>query len=93
MNFINAKKVKSRKEKIDAKKVEKFISVFNSAIKTIYEEDYGVSLNTGFDKIPMLNYTEFEHAAKLTRKEGWLLTQHEDNYQTISYVLKKLNNP
>lgn len=95
--FINASsvKIKQKKEKIEQRNVEKFIDVFNKYIRkggsfgntTINDTFY---LNDCLDGIPTLNNTEFKLAVKEAKKSGWLLEQQEDNYQTISYSMKKI---
>ena len=89
--FIKSSTVKSKKEKVDKAKIEKFIQKFNAAIKK-GEMDFTDTfvLNNSLDKVPTLNDAELEFAAKMAEKEGWDLRQAEDNYQSTSYYLKKI---
>lgn len=94
MDFIKAEDVKTTKEKIDTDKVDKFISKFNAVIKKGDEEngDGSFSLNNTLDKIPTLNSNEFDYAVGLALQQGWILTQFDDNYQSISYRMAKRNS-
>ena len=93
-NFVKAETVKTKLEKIDSDKVEKFINKFNAVIKKGDEEngDGSFSLNNGLDKIPTLNSNEFDYAVGLALQQGWILTQFDDNYQTTSYKMQKRNS-
>lgn len=91
--FIQAKNAKLPKEKVDEKKVDRFIECFNKAIaKADPEETDGNTyyLNDGLDKIPTLNDAEFQTAANKAKKAGWKLTQADDNYQSTTYTMIKL---
>ena len=90
--FINASEVKLKSESVDESKLEIFIKQFNKFIsaggRSNNSDDF--CLNNGLDSIPTLNDTEFETAVKLAKNEGWVLTRQNDNYQSISYKMRKI---
>jgi len=89
--FINASAVKTKKERINYKKVDNFILKFNKEfLKGENSGDEFFYLNNGLDKIELLNDNEFNYAVKLAKDAGWELTQSDDNYQTTSYQMKKI---
>jgi hypothetical protein len=92
--FVNASKVKPKKNSIDPEKLDFFIDKFNKYIKKggFYKDKSSdvFHLNNSLDKVPTLNKTEFERAKKLAQKQGWELTQDNDNYQTITYRMEKM---
>lgn len=64
--------------------VNYFIDAFNKKlVRGVY------SLNTGLDKISELDEANFEMAKNRAEEIGFILTKHEDNYQTTSYRLTK----
>jgi hypothetical protein len=68
-----------------ALKLDVFVSTFN---KSIARGKF--SLNTGLDKIPRLTPEEYTKAKIQAIKNGYNLTYHEDNYQTVTYKLEPL---
>jgi hypothetical protein len=89
MNFLKAKTLKNRKEKMDIEKVNKFISKFNTKIQSRDYDEESYLMNNIIDKIPTLNITEFDYSRGLAMQQGWILSQFDDNYQTITYKMKK----
>lgn len=83
INFIKPKKASVKRA--NKLKVEKFISMFNKAIAK-----HKFCLNTGLDHIPYLGEAEFELAKNQAKKNGYILTHFEDNYQTDSYKLEAI---
>lgn len=83
--FINSSSVKNDNEKIDITKIELFIDKFNESIK---KGDFVI--NDSLDNFSKLNQKEFLYTEKLAKKQGWKLTQVEDNYQSISYKISKI---
>ena len=76
--FINSSDVKTKKEKIDKEKIEKFIDKFNWFIRKGEDSgDGSISMNNGLDKIPTLNDNEFKYTVKLAKKEGLKLINYE----------------
>lgn len=94
ITFIHAETVKTKKEKIDLSKIDEFIHKFNKVIMQGDDEneDNSFSLNDGLNRIPTLNDHEFKYATILAADQGWMLTQFEDNYSTITYKMKKINS-
>ena len=91
-NFIKAETT-IQKEAITLKKIGKFIAKFNSCIKKGEETGDGAfHLNDGLDNIPTLNDSEFNYCIQLALLQGWILTQFNDNYQSITYKMKKRIN-
>lgn len=93
MDFINANDVNTRDVEIRHDKVESFISKFNTALQSKKcDGDGAFRLNTVLDKIPFLFKAEFELAKKNANTNGWELTEMEDNYNTVTYCLKRIKN-
>jgi len=89
--FIDAKNVKLKKEKVNYETVDDFITQFNGIISMGAESgDGSFHLNNGIDKIPTLNDSEFEFAEKQANEKGWRLTRFDDNYQSITYKMVKI---
>jgi hypothetical protein len=66
-------------------KIDRFINVFNSLIKAHSNTSY--SKNTGLSNIPELTEEEFKLVKECAEKDGFILTAHEDNYNTITYTI------
>lgn len=89
--FIDAKEVKLKKEKVNYLTVENFITKFNRAINIGKEEGDGSShLNSGLENIPILNDAEFDIVVGKAHLKGWKLTRSDDNYQTTTYKMEKI---
>src|SRR5437588_13109762 len=91
--FISSSSAKLKKEKVDEKRVDAFITKFNYILRNGIEDgDESFTANTSLNKIPTLNDVEFELVAIRADEQGWSLTQFEDNYQTITYKMEKKTN-
>lgn len=89
--FIDARNVKLKKEKVNYETIDKFITYFNGIISAGAESgDGSFYLNNGIDKIPTLNDSEFEYAVKQALEKGWRLTRYDDNYTSTTYKMVKV---
>jgi uncharacterized protein YdhG (YjbR/CyaY superfamily) len=87
IEFTNSKKL----AKLDPTKMEKFIAIFNKEIdRLVVEQTTGivaVHKNTTLDKLPDLNKAELTTIQHNARLNGWNLTEHEDEHDSITYKL------
>ncbi len=93
MNFLEATVVKSKHTRTSKNKVLLLIKQFNILLKNPFKyenEDGSFHLNTGIDNIQELNPIEMDHAVELAKAKGWVLTQSDDNYDTVTYKLDKI---
>ena len=88
--FINAKDVKVGKEKIDQDKIDKFIERFNEIILKGDDVGESFSMNDALHNIDALNDKEFEFVVKEAKKQGWNLHQHNDSYDSVTYMIGNL---
>jgi hypothetical protein len=75
---------------INKAKVDKFIEKFNMELQRHTTEKLSYSLNTALDTIPELNDAEFFAASTQALKNGFSLTHHSDEHDTITYQLREL---
>jgi hypothetical protein len=83
--FVKASTVKEKEERINKKRLEKFILMTNAHLTK-----GNFSMNTSLQGIPYLSKAEFDAAVKEAAKAGWNLTQYEDNYNITTYKFEKL---
>jgi len=83
-NFINAGEFSERRPRASKERMERFIDEMNKALKR--GERY---ISTAEPRVPFLNETEFSQVQKRAAKQGWYLTEAEDNYQTTMYKMEK----
>ena len=71
-NFIDAKLVKTKKEKVDKDKIDNFIVIFNDILNDPDNEngDESFSANTTLDDLPLLNEIEFTEVKQRALKMG-----------------------
>lgn len=81
-NFVHSS-VYKQKYSVDFEKIRRFAAAFNLAI-----HDNKLSLNTGLDPIDQLNEQEFSLAVMKADASDWVLTRHEDNYNTVTYKME-----
>ena len=70
----------SYKRNYNRAKVDKVITALNKKIQE--GED---RVNDALDEVPTLSEKEFEEARKNADKQGWILTLHPDNHDSITY--------
>lgn len=78
-------KTTPKEEKIDKNKIDKFIEMFNILmIKDVF------SANTGLNNIPYLYPNEYDVVKSKALEAGYYLTATDDNYNTVTYVMKHI---
>ena len=92
INFIPASQTNKPTVPESTDRTDKFINMFNSCITstTHPQPDGPFYLNDGLDKIPFLDSNEFLYLRGLAKEQGWSLTRYNDNYQTITYKMKRI---
>jgi len=90
MDFVDAKII-TLKIEYSKDKVTSLIAKFNDKIKAGEEEpDGSFFLNSTFDRVEKLNTEEFNTARLKAAGMSWILTQHMDSYNSLTYRLRKM---
>ena len=84
--FINDSEVKVGNEKTN---IEQFIDKFNTIIKQGKNVGRCFCINGIIDNVPTLNDEEFKLVVKMADEQGWKLYEHDDDYDSITYMLDK----
>ncbi len=70
---------------VSHQKIDQFITIFNNLLLNKKN-----TMNSAFDRCPVLNDFEFEMVVEKARENGYELTRADDNYQTTTYTLKSI---
>jgi len=89
--FINSNNFGPKNGVINYEKIDLLISLFNLKLEKKSNKDKEIfHLNTTLDAAPYMNDATLEGAKKSALSAGWVLTYTEDNYQSMTYTLKKI---
>lgn len=83
--FISPSERRPVIERRSIEKMDRFIEICNEGLRRNKN-----SFNTGLDKVPYLNTSEFLQIIKIAKEMGWSVKQFDDNYNTTTYAFTEI---